>query len=140
MATIGSSWALDEEIEIPKVLYDTVKAMNGDPGALGSIALETTEGDPSETRDITNPIYKGCWWRGEVPVGSGTPYDELTRLFRVSGLPLLLSQFLYCVFSRISRICPDSRSTKKKQNPYSTMCRCWNSNRLRFSTSCSNCK
>ena len=62
MATIGSSWALDEEIEIPKVLYDTVKAMNGDPGTLGSIALETTEGDPSETRDITNPIYKGCWW------------------------------------------------------------------------------
>jgi hypothetical protein len=103
MAAIGSSWALDEEIEVPEVLYDAFKAMDYQPGALSSIPLETTEGDPSETRDITDPIYKGCWWRGEVPVGSGTAYGELTRLFRVRRhtSSVVAPFYIHCLSVRI---------------------------------------
>jgi hypothetical protein len=51
-----------------------------------AIETETKPDDPTALRDITDPIYHSCWWRGEYPIDCGNGYDLLAQLYHVSGL------------------------------------------------------
>jgi hypothetical protein len=88
MRAIGCCWILGEEVEVPRVLYDVMRAINNQPPWLDDIAIVVSEDDPSAIRDVTDPIYYRCWWRGEGPVGAGDVYDRLATLYTVNELVL----------------------------------------------------
>jgi hypothetical protein len=80
---------LGDQIEIPKIIYDVKKSLEGIGPALEELSTEVEEGDVSVVRDITDPIYSRCWWRGEVVVGGGDSHDQLTRFYSVRRLLLM---------------------------------------------------
>jgi hypothetical protein len=101
MSAIGAAWVLEENIAVPKVIFDVVKALQGGIPKLDDIKIKAYEDDPSAQRDVTDPIYTGCWWRGEVAIGGGDIYDSLSTFYFVSpilpeiGLPTCHLTFIF---------------------------------------------
>lgn len=82
MQAVGSADILGIDIQIPDILHQVNSALL-EAGRLEDIVTETVDDDPSKLRDITDPWYCRCWWRGEVSVSGDDGYDRLATWLNV---------------------------------------------------------